>query len=282
MTISAKVILDSRNENGDRLVTLQLKYPRMVHSELMTHRVFSRNASSSRAIPVAKIIATIQEDVLYPSYWGKNQPGMQAEEELSESEIVIAKDIWDRARISAISYAEEMIKLGVHKQIANRILEPFSHIQVIVSSTQWSNFFALRRHKDAQPEIRILAEAMYEEMENSVSTLLKPGEWHLPYITDKDKEIVRDVSVLQKMSAARAARVSYLTHEGKSPSIEEDLLLYNRLVIREYNTDPIHASPTEHQATPDIKNYGKWEKPELHGNFNGFIQYRKTIQGESK
>lgn len=282
MTIVVKKILDSVNEYGDRLTTLQLKYPRFIHAEFMTHRVFSRNASSSRAIPVKKIIETIKNDPVFPSYWGKNQPGMQAFEELDEDTIIKAKNVWESAMNSAIKHAEEFIELGVHKQIANRILEPFSHINVIVSSTNWSNFYALRRHKDAQPEIRLLANAMYNSMyqeiqktiENSQPKLLKHGEWHLPYINDY--ELDNDLDILQKMSAARCARVSYLLHDGKVPSIEDDLNLFERLM----GNSPIHATPVEHQGMPDRKIGLNWENPNLHGNFTGFIQYRKTFPNE--
>ena len=282
MTIIVKKILDSINEYGDRLTTLQLKYPRFIHAEFMTHRVFSRNASSSRAIPVKKIIETIKNDPVFPSYWGKNQPGMQAFEELDAETIIKAKTVWESAMNSAIKHAEEFIELGVHKQIANRILEPFSHINVIVSSTNWSNFYTLRRHVDAQPEIKLLADAMYNAMyeeiqttiENSKPKLLNNTQWHLPYVNDY--ELDNETITLLKMSVARCCRVSYLNHEGKVPSIEDDLKLYERLV----GHSPIHASPTEHQAKPDYKASQGWVNSNLHGNFTGFIQYRKTLSGE--
>ena len=279
MTFNVKIIRDSVNQYDNRLITFQIRYPRFIHSEVMTHREFSRNASSSRAIPVNKIIATIQDDPVYPSFWGKNQPGMSANEELSQNEIIIARDIWERAMKSAISYAEEMVKLGVHKQITNRILEPYSHISVILSSTNWNNFFALRRHKDAQPEIKILADKMYEIMKLSNPTLLERGQWHLPYVTQDDWNICNDISVLKKVSTARCGRVSYLNHEGKVPTIDEDIKLYERLVVRT-NDDPIHASPAEHQATPDYMKEDGWNQPWLQGNFTGYIQHRKTIKGE--
>ena len=278
MTIEVKVIADSINEYGNRLTTLQLKYPRFIHAEFMTHRMFSRNASSSRAIPVKKIIETIKNDPVYPSYWGKNQPGMQANEELDIDTINKAKIVWENAMNSAIKHAEEFVALGVHKQIANRILEPFSHINVIVSATEWNNFFALRRHKDAQPEIKILADAIYEKMNKSVPRLLSENEWHLPYILESERHL--DIEMLLKMSAARCARVSYLTHEGKEPSIDEDIKLFERLAGRR-DDNPIHASPLEHQAKSDVyvDNCG-WMLSEEHGNFTGFIQFRKSIPNE--
>lgn len=295
MTISAKIIADSVSPEGYRLTTMQLRYPRFVHAEFMTHRVFSRNASSSRAIPVERLIQDIIDDTAMPIHWGKNQKGMQAHEELGPIERARARGVWRRARNRAIEQAQKMIEIGAHKQIVNRLLEPFSHINVLVTATEWTNFFGLRDHPDAQPEIRVLAQCMKAEMATSTPKLLKPGEWHLPYVTEDDvvdcgvKNLQKcggfvvecDGSDLVKISVSRCARVSYLTHEGKRPSIKEDLELYDRLI----GSKPLHASPAEHQATPDQYNEPEkprtgWEQPEQHGNLVGWIQYRKTLPGE--
>jgi hypothetical protein len=196
--------------------------------------------------------------------------------------------------------------LGAHKQIVNRIIEPWCHINTLVTSTEWANFDALRCHPDAQPEMRALAEASREARLNSTPTRLRPGEWHLPYITEDDRQEVYwstrhvsygnnecfdEVEALQtciKVSVARCARVSYLTHEGKKSTIDEDLALYDRLV----GSTPLHASPTEHQAAPDRRleayedlaitpnGYSTWENPTQHGNFVGWRQYRKMLPGE--
>lgn len=280
MTITAKVIADSIGEQAPRITTLQLRYPKFIHGEFMTHRVFSRNASSSRAIPVERLIKDVIEDPVYPSFWGKNQPGMQAVREVEGGEKLQLIDIWNEARKEAVHRAEIMAKLQAHKQIVNRLLEPFCHINVVVTATEWENFFALRCHKDAQPEMRILADAIRLEMAASVPKLLRVGEWHTPYV-EMDPEYMLEKSWEQaiKLSVARCARVSYLTQEGKTPNIEEDLKLYERLV----GGVPIHASPAEHQAMPDKKyqgafDGGEWINPRLHGNFTGHIQYRKQLE----
>lgn len=159
--IKASVIADSAHpETGTRITTFELVYPRFIHSEFMTHRVFNRNASSSRAIPTTKFIEQVRNEPVMPSHWGKNQKGMQAEEELNPMEIADAAFAWQQAATSAAIYAEILRRGQVHKQIVNRILEPFTHIRVVVTSTSWANFYGLRDHKDAQPEIRELAQAM--------------------------------------------------------------------------------------------------------------------------
>lgn len=285
MTISAKLIADSSTSDGVRLTSWVLRYHRYIHAELMTHRVFSRNASSSRAIPVEKMIAWCQEDPAIPIEWGKNQKGMQAGEPLNAGEQIIAEKAWLQARDRAIEATRLLLELGVHKQIANRILEPWHHIAVIVSTTQLKNWFALRNHKDAMPEIKHLAALMQTEYNASTpvrrenSWLSLPEDikgapaWHLPFITDQERWHY-PVDVLIKCSVARCARVSYMNHDGTSPSIEKDLELHDRLVVQQ----PLHASPAEHQARPLIQG----ESPErLSGNFaRGWLQYRKTLRNE--
>ena len=251
----------------------------------MTHRVFSRNASSSRAVPVEKLIEDIKRDTAMPIYWGKNQKGMQAEEEC-DALLESLEDCgpgyhretgWESARDEAIDWAQRFHKAGYHKQIVNRLLEPFSHINVVVTATDWDNFFKLRDHKDAQPEIRELAIQMKMAMDDSVPFYLGYGDWHLPYIRDNEKGIISDEN-LTKCSAARCARVSYVTHDFKQPVLEDDLKLYERLA----GSDPKHMSPLEHQATPDkMVSFGtatRWQREKEHGNFKGWVQYRKTVE----
>lgn len=243
MTISAKIIEDSVAPNGKRLTTLELKYPRFIHAEFMTHRVFGRNAGSSRAIPFKRMIKNILADTAMPIHWGKNQPGMQAKAELSPMRKAVARFTWFRARDAAITMARAMNRLGVHKQIVNRLVEPFSHIVVIVTATEWDNFFALRIHPDAQPEINELAKQIYREMAHSKPAKLGMGQWHLPYVRREERNNLVEA---QAMSVARCARVSYLTHDGLHPDREKDIALYDRLIVQK----PAHASPCEHQATP--------------------------------
>jgi thymidylate synthase ThyX len=291
MTITAKVICDSISEHSPRLTTFQLKYPKWIHGEFLTHRVFSRNSSSSRAIPVKRLIQDVMDDPAIPIHWGANQKGMQADKECNnrvnfkcgpngEHEYNLTnEDAWLDARDGAVCIAESFAEAGYHKQIVNRLLEPFCHINVICTATNYSNFFALRRHKDAQPEMKALADAMWEAMEKSDPKELKTGiyhqsDWHLPYVPDIEKG---NYSIDQciKFSVARCARVSYLTQEGKEPNPSDDIALYNRLV----GSVPLHASPAEHQAYPDPY-IDDWSHPEMHGNLTGYIQFRKTLPGE--
>ena len=277
MTITAKVIKDSVSSAGIRLITLQLCYPRFIHAEFMTHRVFSRNASSSRAIPVAKMIEQVKTNPAMPIHWGKNQPGLQANEQLTGDELVATQNLWLRAANKAADVAEQMMLCGAHKQVANRILEPFQHIHVVVTATEWKNFFDLRCHPDAQPEIRELATQMLGVINASSPNFAFIDEWHLPYVTQEEHEKFKPEALL-KISVARCARVSYLKHDGTDSDPQEDIALHDKLVVAK----PIHASPAEHQATPDFMEeheYGKrWACSNLHGNFRGWIQYRKKIE----
>lgn len=310
--IKATVIADSvHHATGTRITTFELVYPRFIHSEFMTHRVFNRNASSSRAIPTSKFIEQVRNEPVMPSHWGKNQKGMQAFEELSEDQRSDAIFIWEQAASSVATYAEMLRRGQVHKQIVNRILEPFTHIHVVVTSTSWANFYGLRDHEDAQPEIRELAQAMRKAHNESTPKALPQGEWHLPYIAHidcvgaynycKHQRITRDepsreevYGLLLKVSAARCARASYNNFEGRPSTIEEDLGLFAKLV----ENQPIHASPTEHQATPMLfgdkfinnQNPLTWEQGvtsmdregKLYsGNLLDFIQFRKLIPGET-
>lgn len=264
---TAKVIEDSVNRHGKRMTTLQLKYPRFIHSEFMTHRVFSRNASSSRAIPVAKMLEQVRNDPAMPVHWGANQAGMQAHAELPDRDKEIAKGLWLQAAQAAANCAEAMTmkKIQPHKQIVNRLLEPFQWIHVVVTATEFDNFFALRDHADAQPEIRLLARSMREAMDASKPRLLLSGDWHLPYLSGAEWQTclaMDDSYAAQKISAARCARVSYLTHDGSTPEISKDLQLFERLA----GGVPLHASPLEHQATPGDTDTG---------NFQGWTQFRK-------
>lgn len=286
MQITAKVIADSISEDRKRITTFQISYPRMIHSEFMTHRVFSRNASSSRAIPVKKVLAQVWNDPAMPVHWGQNQSGMQAKTELTGFKQTVAKALWRGAGKVACMFAWGMMKAGLHKQVSNRILEPWQIIHVVVTATEWDNFFELRDHEDAQPEIRELAIQMRKAMNESNPQMLSHGEWHLPYVLEEElSKALQDSEtadkgweLMRKVSAARCCRVSYLKHDGTASKIQEDLKLCERLA----GARPIHASPFEHQASPDQVSLtgvdGEWESASLHGNFVGWIQYRKILE----
>lgn len=300
---AAKIIADSVSPKGIRLTTMQLCYPRFIHAEFMTHRVFSRNASSSRAIPVAKMIEQVRKNPAMPVHWGKNQPGMQASAE-HDATVIVYDDIgdqyersiqeaWGQAAEHAANMAQAMSEAGYHKQVVNRILEPFQWMHTIVTATDWDNFFALRDHHMADPNMEKLAKLMKAAMNGSEPISLMAGEWHLPYVQWERREgeqrflcaVDFDVGYMPlsdaiKASVARCARVSYLNHDGSKPEIEKDLALYEQLVVRaEGNNDPIHASPAEHQATPDTKDpFEGWRNPRWHGNLTGWIQHRKMLE----
>lgn len=308
--IGAKVICDSVSPQGHRLTTFELRYPKFIHGEAKTHRVLrigdeggyelmqeagfmndpnlSRNASSSRAIPTHKLLEEVRSDDLRaaPVEWGKNMPGMQAKELLIGRELEAVQSIWRDAAISAAHHAELMLAWGAHKQIVNRMLEPFSHINVVCTATEYENFFGLRLHADAQPEARVLANCMWHARERSIPQLLQPGTWHLPYILAEEFQAHAEgdwpIERLIRVSVARCARVSYRSFEtGKLSTMEEDEKLYDRLVSKQ----PLHASPAEQQATPDKKSHKgepfDWEHPEQHGNLVGWRQYRKMLPGEA-
>ncbi len=296
MTVSAKMILDS-TANDERLASIEARYPKFIHGELMTHRVFSRNASSSRAIPVERLIQDVMSDPALPEKWFKNKAGMQGTEEIvgDEREELIA--IYMDARDDAVARAYQMIKVNAHKQHINRVLEPFCHITVLITSTQWSNFRALRQHHMADPTMEALGNAIGAALDGSDPKPLAPGQWHLPYITDDDRLTVKRfpieneerTSVLIRQSVARSARLSYKLQDGTEPTLCKDLDLYDRLV----GGVPLHASPAEHQATPakirtDLKDKpilcggrNTYVGPNLGGNLGpAWIQYRKTLAGE--
>lgn len=259
----ATVIARSAEANFTEVETQSLVYPRFIHSELMTHRQFSRSAMSSRAVPVKKMLAQVWSDPAMPVHWGANQPGMQANTELTGWRLWSAKALWKLGAKLACSVAWGMDKLGLHKQVANRVLEPYQLMRTVVTSTEWKNFYELRCHPDAQPEFQKLARLMQAAHLEAPAQYLRTGDWHLPYVKQAEVERYGN-TVAAKLSAARCARVSYLTHDGKEPSVTADLKLFERLA----GSTPMHASPLEHQATPGGTG-------ELQGNLRGWTQYRK-------
>lgn len=261
MAYSARVLLDSVSEAGTRLTTVEVTFPRFVLAEFNTHRQFSRNSASSRAIPTSKIIERVESDPVTPLEWGRNQKGMSASEQLSAEEEEEAKRAWLEARDCAVEQAQRLHHLSVHKQIVNRLLEPFLWHTVIVTATEWENFFELRCSPNAQPEIREAAIRIRDAMNASTPALVHQGEWHMPLVQPDERQL--DIEVLKRVSVARCARVSYLTHEG-TREIKKDLELYERL------KDDRHLSPFEHVATPA-------NDAAFHANFRGWIPLRQGI-----
>lgn len=312
--ITAKVICDSINEKGVRLTTFEIEYPRIVMSEFNTHRAVSRNSSSSRAIPVAKMLEHTQTVNLKPVYFGSKKAGMQAGKELGGDDLINAMVFWEAALSDAVTWATELDELGVAKEVVNRLVEPFQLVKVVCTSTDWDNFFNLRLHPDADPNICMLAYKMYLAMEESKPKVLKSGEWHLPYVdtgryegceqhfgySENNDGVYTYCSLEEaiKYSAASCASVSYRT-EGMT--LEKAEKIFDMLIKAEV----VHSSPFEHLATPiskevEIENSEyetvgfinrtvlpeTWEEGVTHmnkqgelcsGNLRGWIQYRHLL-----
>lgn len=302
--ITVKVICDSISEQGIRITTLECEYPRFIHCEMMTHRTLSKNSSSSRAIPIQKMIEQIQSNMAVPLYWGKAKSGMQADGEIIHDRCVISQMFWESSFKEQKCFVNRLSNLGLHKQIPNRLTEPFQMMKVVITATDWDNFFNLRLHPSAQPEILMLAYKMYKAMEESKPVELKVGEWHLPYVvTTRDnvgelmyvdsyketKYVEYSLEQAIKISAASCASVSYRT-EGMT--LEKADKIFDMLI----NAEVVHSSPFEHIATPiqdSNYDYGvnelypeTWEvgvtsmnkQGELcSGNLKGWIQYRHLL-----
>lgn len=267
---TARVIADSISPHGHRLTTIEATIHRFVLAELNTHRRFSRNSASSRAIPVARTMARVADTPAVPLSWPSERAGMQGGGDLPDDVAARARAGWLAARDAAVTHAEHLTTLGVHKSVTNRLLEPFLTHTVIVSATDWDGFWAQRLSPLAQPEIRAAAEAMRAAYDASTPQTVYAGEWHLPYITDADRDDLT-ADVLRKVSAARCARVSYLTHDGQRDH-RADVDLYHRLVA----ADPPHASPLEHVATPLASSLAHQWTP---SNFTGWLQLRHLTLG---
>lgn len=280
---------------------MEVTFPRIVLAEFNTHRVFSRNSASSRAIPVEKMLKRVVEDPFIPVYWGKNQKGMQASEELSDvideqgtSPRGRALTGWLHARDNAVETVKrfQLPDIDLHKQIANRLLEPWLFHTVIVTSTEWGNWDGLRTHRDAQPEIRKIAVNMTDERAANTPKLLADHEWHLPLVTDFTDLVYAgfNINEIGLISVGRCARVSYLTHDGKrDPKADIDLALKLQ--------NAGHMSPFEHVARPatiidwrdkllTTSGVTGVDKGDLDldeaffGNFRGWVQFRKSIPNE--
>lgn len=266
---SSKIIADSRNSNGERVTSFELRYPRIIHSEVLTHRKFSRNSSSSRAIPVKKLIDSIIDIPFIPFHWGKNQSGMQAYEEVEDWVKLYAIHNCYQNFLNQLDYVEKYQKLDIHKQIANRYLEPWMFITVVLTTSSFKHFELLRNNREAEPHFQYLAKLMKEARDISIPVELKNYDWHLPFISDEEKTYI-DLKDLKKISTARCARVSYLTHDGVR-DIEKDIELHNKLLISN------HWSPFEHVVRPStITEYYNKNV----GNIEGFFQYRKEFSNE--
>ncbi len=283
----ARVIADSLSPDGVRITTVEATMPLIVLAEANTHRDRERNSASSRAIPIEKMIQRVVSDPFVPEDWGRNSKGMQAHGSLDEGLSLRAKMAWLDARWHMVAAVNTLHELGVHKQLANRLLEPFQWHTVIMTATEWSNFFNLRCSPQAQPEIERTASAIREAMHVSEPRVLAHGEWHLPFVDERDAELT--LADKLRVSTARLARVSYLTHNGIR-DVQHDFDLHDSLLSAG------HMSPFGHPARPmtraDVEDRMRflgatgvdWGRARISdhfsGPFRGWVQYRKTIPGE--
>jgi thymidylate synthase ThyX len=273
--IGAKVIAHSIAPHGGQLVTMEFTAPRFILAEINTHRAFSRNAASSRAIPIKTMVQQVLTDPVIPEWIGRAQKGMQASEELIGEE----RNEFVRDMLALMQDAAAMAsKWGdrIHKQTLNRYLEPWMWCKQIVTATDWSNFFWLRCHKDAQPEFRTLARSACEAYFASEPAKLGVDEWHTPYVTRAELEQIEQLfrgsdawGLACDISVGRCARVSYLTHDGKRDFTKD-------IELREKLLGSGHWSPFEHVATPNQR------ASDRSGNFLGWYQYRKLFPSENR
>jgi len=306
MAYSCEIERDSISERGYRLTTFVVTFPRIILAEFNTHRMFSRNSASSRAIPVRKQVLAVLDDPFIPAEFGTDVGGMQAGPPLEGERAETARKLWLKQRDMAVTTALELMSspdyvegvlldtqgdlrraaeyigreyldkssglrrrpdlLATTKGITNRPLEPFMWHTAITTASEWSNFFALRTDENAQLEIRTIAEMMQNQYNQHVPTEVRNGGWHLPFTTEKDGD---NIDLLRKLSTARSARVSYLTHDGENDP-EKDVAMHDRLLSLG------HMSPFEHAATPIVGQFQRLTD----GNFRGWKQYRKFIPNE--
>ena len=265
----ADIVLDSVNSKGVRLITIKLSMWRPILAEFNTHRMLSKNAPSSRALSVTSLLKKIEHIPTLPVWWGKRDgPGMQAFEELNDADITRAKKIWQDTKEFCINSARQLYDLGLHQQVSNRIVESWMTTTVVATGTQWDNLFRQRIHIAAQPEFHILASRARTAIENSIPYYVEDGEWHVPFISDKERNVLQQ-NVQLNVSAARCARASYFQYDG-TYNVDKDIDLFNRL----WCAEPPHASPFEHvaQSTGDRAWYA---------NFRGWMQMRKNMINEN-
>lgn len=291
-TFSAEILEDSLNpKSGGRVTTMLCTYPRSIHSELMTHRRFSRNSASSRAIPFKKMLERVRNNPYIPLLPVKDKSGMQGTELFSPEDVTGFYSSIFCQKSSTLEFAEDLAKEhNPHKQIINRYVEPFMWITVVVTSSYWENFFKQRVHQAAEPHMQFIAEKMYDAFKASQPKELEEGEYHLPFVGEEEKEEIEKYAtsheeytfqskkfpgqvftvssnlLLPSVSVARCARVSYEKH-NVFKSLEDDLDLHEFLARNN------HWSPFEHVAVCGT----------THKNGNlapGFCQYRKMFSTE--
>ena len=284
MGFEVKILAKSASPAGVVLTTMAVTYPRIIHAEMLRHRLLSRCAASSRAIPVQRFIEQVVHDPYVPEHWGANKSGMQAGDELPAEVAAASAKEWLKARDAAVDQAMRLLELGIHKQTTNRLLEPFQWMTEVITATEWSNFYHLRIHPAAHPDIQRIARMMREADEEAPTQWID-GSWHLPmtsmaglYGEPCNKERGLSDESMKKLSVGRIARVSYLRHED-----EDDI--WKSIARADTMLAGGHMSPFEHVARPmgpiEISNRSTDVDVPFCGNLRGWVQYRKEIPNEA-
>lgn len=321
---TSKVVAHSKSSvTGKEVITFELEFWRGVLAEFNTHNALSKNTSSSRAIPVPTMIKQVRENTGMPVRFGAANKGMQDAGEHNDLVIctnemaeslggMYPQDAWVFAANQAADLAQAFHEAGYAKQVCNRLIEPFQNVKMVVTATDLDNFYWLRDHYMADPTIEALAKAIKKSHEDSVPVVLEPGEWHTPYYGEGFWKTGDTTSLgnALSISASCCAQASFRT---LNDTIEKAKDIVSKLNLGVDMTEPCHASPTEHQATPiaaseerSCNDYGggeryyfgndvnqpsnskSWQDGITHvmrdgtfgsGNLKGFIQHRQLIPG---
>lgn len=266
--VSAKLILYSESKTtGKRIATFVVTIPKFIQAHINSHRSLSRNASSSRAMPAKVIRKRVLQDPFIPIEFSKNRSGMRGGEKITGFSLWLARTSWLLARYIPVFFHWIYEKLNIHKEVLNRLIEPWMFTEVVITATEWANFIKLRGDNTAQPEIQIIAKEIELALNSEKPTVLDFNEWHLPFITEDEMNNLK-IEDLLKIATARCARISYKLYNGTVSSLEKDVSLCNKLI------EQGHWSPFEHIARPN-------ESQERSGNFLGWIQYRKQFENEN-
>jgi hypothetical protein len=263
-----KVVEDSVNTaTGDRLTTIEATYPRIIHEEVLTHAALSLVTASSRAVPTRVWVDSLQQEPFIPGFWGQNTSGMVSGQEIPLRDQELALKEWLTFRDDSVKALVRLNDLGVHKQLANRPPHALTMITSVISGTEWNNLFGLRYHEAAQPEFQCLAAIIWDEYNFSTPVSRKPGEWHLPYITEEERQREDNKYTLALQSTARCGRVSYF-RQGQVFDKMNEINRANSFIAQG------HWSTAEFAAVAQPAS-------ERHGNLTGWRPVRKFFAGES-
>ena len=294
MKPTVEIIADSIAPNGKRITTLRSIYWLCIHPEHLRHGPISHSVASGRAIPISRTIEQVTDNPWYPSQYGKTHKGMQHSEVFTGDDVHELDKLWLETSRLMLEQVEKFNKIGVTKQLTNRLLAPWVQVRDVTTSTDYDAFLKLRLHDTAEIHIQELAVETLVALATSVPKKLEPGEWHLPFITDDDREYAlytfkeqepesytfpmevedafarHNVSMADQLliliSAARCAYTSYDKNKGKTRDAE--LTTAARKLLPYH-----HYSPFEHQAR--ARNVSKYY---VSGRSRGWQQARKILE----